>query len=565
MTTTRRRKGGKVYESVLLRRSIRDGKTVRHVTLGNISHLPAPVIEMIRRALKGEVFAPVASGMSVPESLPSGHVDAVLGTIRRLGLDTIVSSEASRKRDLVVGMIAARLLFGVSKLSTVSAWKTTTLARDLKVEDADENELYAAMDWLLSRQEAIEKKLARKHLKDGGFALFDTSTSFYTGETCPLAQYGYDRDKKGLPVILYGVLTNDAGIPVSVTVYPGNTGDPSTVVDQAERLRNRFGMHRMVLAADRGVLAGTQVETLKNYPGLGWLSALRSEAIRSLLDREELQLSLFDERNLMEISSSEFPGERLIACFNPVLCEDRRRTREELLQETEKDLLSIQKAVARRKRKKLSGEEIGLMAGRVIGRHKMAKHFVLTIADSSFSFSRNQAAIDAESLLDGLYVLRTSEPAVALSAEDAVRRYKSLSQVEMVFRTLKGLDVRIRPIYHRTEAHVRAHVFLCLLAYYVEWHMRKAWAPLLFADEELEETRFHRDPVLKAEPSQGARKKKTERNPDGSRTCRRFDVLLRELGTRCRNTVRVAATDAQFTLLTEPTPLQAQALSLLGL
>lgn len=563
VATIKRKQGDKVYESVLLRRSVRDGPSVRHVTLGNISHLPPDVIDLIRRSLKGEKFVPACQAFPTVRSLGHGHVEAILSVMEKTGFADLIASRPSRKRDLVLSMVSARLLFGTSKLSTVNVWKTTTLPDVMGVADADEDELYSAMDWLLSRQEAIEKRMAQKHMKEGDFVLTDTSTTFYTGRTCPLARYGHDKDGSGEPVILFGVLANQEGIPVAVKVYPGNTGDPSTLPDAAETLKTRFGLSRMVLVGDRGLLTSTQIETLKKYPDLAWISALRSEGIRKLVESGTLQLSLFDERNLMEIHSNDYPGERLIACFNPLLCEERRRKRVEFLLLTEKNLSAIAKEVGRRTKTPLSADEIGIKVGKVIGKYKMAKHFTLDIRDGFFSFEQNAESIQEEARLDGIYLIRTSADEKSLPAADAVRRYKSLSFVETAFRTLKSLDIRIRPIYHRTEDRVRAHVFLCLLAYYVEWHLRKAWAPLLYADEHLEEIRPRRDPVAPAKISPEGRKKKASRKSvDGFPLCT-FTELLEELGTRRRETVRVPASDVTFERFTEPTPFQERALGLL--
>ena len=566
-TTTRTYKG-KLYHSHLLRRSFRVGAQVKHETLGNISHLPDELIDLIRRSLAGEKFLPAAEAFQVDRSLPHGHVQAVLGTIRRLGLDAMLSSKPSRQRDLAVAMIAERLLHPSSKLATTRLWHNTTLAAELDVATATADDLYQAMDWLLAQQPRVEKKLAERHLKDGSLVLYDVSSSYYEGHTCPLARLGHNRDgKKGLPIIVYGLLTDAEGRPVAVDVYPGNTGDPTTVPDQLDKLRSRFGLSRVVLVGDRGMLTEPQIGQLKQHPGLGWISALRGPAIGELVESGSLQLSLFDEQNLAEISSPDYPGERLMACFNPLLAEERRRKRQELLEATEKDLSRIAAEVARRHKTPLSSAQIGLKVGKVLSRFKMAKHFDLTIADGVLRWARRQDSILRETQLDGIYVVRTSEPESRLSAEDTVRRYKSLAQVERAFRSLKGVDLRIRPIFHRTADHVRAHIFLCMLAYYVEWHMRQSLAPLLFQDEELSQLRMRRDPVAPAEASASAKAKKANRVNTGGVPFHSFETLLQELATRCRNTCRIAAdpTATPFHQLTEPTPLQAQAFQLLGL
>jgi transposase len=396
--------------------------------------------------------------------------------------------------------------------------------------------------------------------------LYDTSTSYYEGRTCSLARFGHDRDGKKLPVILYGLLTDQAGRPVAVEVYPGNTGDPATVGHQVEKLRERFSLSRMVIVGDRGMLTQAQIEKLKQHPGLGWISSLRGPAIRSLVESGHLQRSLFDETDLAEIRAPEFPGERLIACFNPLLATERRRKREELLQATEKALGRLGAEVKRRTKTPLGKAEIGVKAGRVLGRFKMGKHFTLTITDGVFTWARREESIRREADLDGIYVVRTSEPDERLSAPDAVRTYKSLARVERAFRCLKGVDLLVRPIFHRADNRIRAHVFLCTLAYYVEWHMREAWAPLLFQDEELSQQRKRRDPVAPAQPSPSARRKKATRRSSEGLPLHSFKTLLAELAKRCRNTCRIKTDPAsRFTMVTDPSPLQARALQLLGL
>jgi len=437
------------------------------------------------------------------------------------------------------------------------------------VADATEDELYEALDWLLKRQGRIEQKLARQHLGEGAVVLYDVTSSYYEGRCCPLAQFGHNRDgKSDRPIIVYGVLTDADGRPVAVEVYEGDTGDPTTVPDQVEKLQQRFGLQRVVLVGDRGMLTETQIGKLKEHPGLGWVSALRAGAIRQLADSGALQLSLFDEQNLAEIHSPAYPGERLVACYNPLLAEQRKRKREELLAATEQELARIRKQVARRTKTPLKKDEIGLKVGAVLNRFKMAKHFELTIEDGRFEWGRRVEAIRREAELDGIYVIRTSEPAgPSWSAADTVRRYKSLAEVERAFRTLKGIDLRVRPIFHRTADHVRAHIFLCLLAYYVEWHMRRALAPLLFDDEQLRQERKRRDPVAPAEPSAAAQNKKRVRQTADGLPVHSFSTLLAELGTRCRNRCRAntGGSGASFHLLTKLTPLQAEAFRLLGL
>ena len=566
-TTTRHYKG-KVYQSHFLRRSFRVGARVLHETLGNLSHLPAHLIDIIRRSVAGEKFLPASDAFLVQRNLPHGHVQAVLGTMRRLGLDSLLASKPCAQRDLVMAMIAERLLYPCSKLATTRLWHTTTLAEELSVAEATEDDLYQAMDWLLERQPRIEKKLAARHLSEDCLVLYDVSSSYYEGHTCPLARYGHDRDgKKGLPIIVYGVMTDGEGRPIAVEVYPGNTGDSTTVADQVEKLRDRFQLSRVVLVGDRGMLTQPQIDKMKMHPGLGWITALTSVAIRGLLETGALQLSLLDETNLAEITSPDYPGERLVVCHNPWLEEERGRKRRELLQATEQALTKVGKQVVRRKKKPLKEAEIALKVGKVRERYKMGKHFLYTIGEGKFQWSRREQTIEQEAKLDGIYLIRTSESEERLSAADTVRSYKRLAQVERAFRTLKGMDLRIRPIHHRTEDHVRAHIFLCMLAFYVEWHMRQALAPLLFEDEVLAQNRTRRDPVAPAQASDSAKTKKADRvTPDGF-PVHSFDTLLRELATRCRNTCRIPSdpSGTTFQQLTEATPLQARAFQLLGL
>ena len=556
------------HATILLRQSYRQGNRVRKRTLANLTPLPPDVIEILRRALRGEKLVPCDEAFAIERSIPHGHVKAILGTIRKIGLDTIIASKRSPERDLVVAMIAERLLHGRSKLASTRLWHSTTLAEELSVQDADVDELYEAMDWLWERQERIEKKLADRHLGEGAHVLYDITSSYYEGHTCPLARRGHNRDgKKGKPIIVYGLLTDSEGRPVAVEVYPGNTGDPSTVGDQVDKLRNRFGISRVVLVGDRGMLTQTQIEKLKAYPQLGWISALRSESIHKLIENKELEPSLFDTVNLAEISSDEFPGERLVACFNPLLAHKRARTREELLLATEKKLQGIANQVARRTKKPLLTDEIALKVGKVINQYKVEKHFRLHIEDNLFRWERDETSIEQEAALDGIYVIRTSEPKKRLSAPDTVRSYKNLAQVERGFRCLKGMDIRVRPIHHSTDPRVRAHVFLCFLAYYVEWHIREALGSLLFDDQKLSADRWTRDPVAQAEPSDSATRKKVERTtPDGF-AVHSLDTLLEELGTLCRNRCRVQAdpSGTTFTQDTQPTELQARVFNLLGL
>jgi transposase len=554
--------------AILLREGWREGKKTYKRTLANISDWPAHKIETLRRLLKDELLVSPEDLFETQKTLPHGHVEAILGTIRKLGLDSVISAKRCRERDLVVGMIAERLIHACSKLATTRRWHTTTLAAELSLQDANEDDLYAAMDWLFARKGRIEKKLAERHLADGAMVLYDVTSSYYEGRTCPWAKFGHDRDgQKGLPIIVYGVMTDAVGRPVSVEVYPGNTGDPTTVVDQVEKLREKFELSRVVLVGDRGMLTQTQIRELKKRPGLGWITALRSGSIRKLADGGTLQLSLFDEKNLAEIQSPDFPGERLVVCYNPLLAADRRRKREELLQATEKGLTKLAAEVARRTKTPMKQSEIGVKAGKLLGRYKVAKHFTLKIQDGGFEWVRREDAIKKESELDGIYVMRTSEPMERLSAEDTVRTYKSLSQVERMFRCLKGLDLLVRPIRHRSEERVPAHIFLCMLAYYVEWHMRQALAPILFEDEELEKDRKRRDPVLPAKPSESVKmKKRTHLTTDGL-PVHDFESLMAELATCGKVTYKLKSTAIDLTFEQQPnlTPIQNRAYELLGL
>jgi transposase len=554
--------------AILLREGWRVGKKTQKRTLANLSDWPAHKIETFRRLLRDETLISPEDLFETEKTLPHGHVEVILGTIRKLGLDAVISAKRCRERDLVLAMIAERLIRACSKLATTRHWHTTTLAEELGVQDASEDDLYAAMDWLLERKGRIEKKLAQRHLADGATVLYDVSSSYYEGRTCPWAKFGHDRDgQKGLPIIVYGVMTDDEGRPVSVEVYEGNTGDPTTVADQAEKLRQRFELSSVILVGDRGMLTQTQIRELKKYPALGWITALRSVAIRKLVDTGALQLSLFDERNLAEICSPDFPGERLVVCFNPLLAGERRRKREDLLQATEKGLTKLAAEVARRTKTPMKQAEIGVKAGKLLGRYKAAKHFTLTIRDGGFDWSRREDTIRKESELDGIYVIRTSEPQQRLTAENTVRSYKSLSQVERMFRCLKGIDLLVRPIRHRSEERVPAHIFLCMLAYYVEWHMRRAWAPILFEDEELEKDRKRRDPVLPAKPSESVKmKKRTHMTADGL-PVHDFESLMADLATRGRVTYRVKSKEIDLRIKQQPdlTPLQKRAHELLGL
>lgn len=553
--------------AILLREGWREDKRVKKRTLANLTDWPAAKVETLRRLLRDEPLMAPGDAFAIERSLPHGHAEAVLAMMSKLDLGTLIAAKRCRERDLVVAMIAERLIEPASKLATTRLWQTTSLAEELGVDDAGVDELYQAMDWLLERQPAIEAKLAKRHLAEGGLVLYDVTSSFYEGRTCPLTRFGYSRDgRRDKPQVVYGVLTDGEGRPVAAEAYPGNTGDPTTVPDQVGKLQQRFGLKRVVLVGDRGLLTGTQIEALKKHPGVGWISALRARAIRSLADSGALQMSLFDEQTLAEIKSPAFPGERLVVCYNPLLADQRRRKRTELLAAAERALDKIVRAVERRTRTPLDRAEIGKRVGAALRRGKMAKHFKVEIADGALSYRRREDTIQREAELDGIYVIRTSEPAARLSPENAVRGYKSLAQVERAFRSLKGLDILVRPIHHTLEKRVRAHIFLCLLAYYVEWHLRQAWQQLLFADEELARKRPRRDPVAPPEPSDAVKAKKSTLHTPDALPVHSFATLLAELATRCRNRCRLKALPnaPAFTQLTEPTPLQQRAFDLIA-
>jgi transposase len=554
--------------AVLLREGWREGKKICKRTLANLSDWSQPRIEALRRVLKNEPLLSPQQAFVIERSLPHGHVQALLSAIKRIGLDTLIAAKRVRARDLVLAMIVERLIHPCSKLATTRLWHSSTLAEELGVSDASEDDLYEAMDWLLERQARIEQKLAARHLREGTQVLYDVTSSYYEGRSCPLMKFGHDRDgKRGRPIVVYGALTDAHGRPIALEVYPGNTADPTTVPDQVQKLRSRFDLDAVVLVGDRGMLTHVQINKLKQYPGLGWISALRSADIRQLVDGGTLQLSLFDEQNLAEIVAPQFAGERLIACYNPLLAEERRRKRAELLEATEQKFAGIAREVARRKRTPLTAAAIGKKVGAVMNQFKMAKHFDTTITDGAFAYARRAQDIEREAQLDGIYVIRTSEPQSRLSAADTVRSYKLLGQVEHAFRCLKGIDILVRPIRHRDEQRVKAHLFLCMLAYYLEWHMRKALAPLLFDDEQLDEDRKTRDPVAPAKPSAQAKKKKRARVSADGLPIHSFQTLLVDLATLCRNRCRIKSDPnaTAFTHLTEPTPLQQRVFELLEL
>ena len=551
--------------AILLREGYRDHGKVKNRTLANLSQWPPQKVDLLRRLLRDEPLAGVDELFEAVASPHHGHVLAVRTAMQRLGFDPLIAARPSRERALVVAMVAARILEPDSKLATTRWWHTTTLPETLGVRDADEDDLYAAMDWLLARQERIEAKLAARHLTAGGLVLYDLTSSYFEGTTCPLAAFGHDRDgKRGKLQVNYGVLTDGRGCPVAVSVYKGNTGDPKTLLPQVARVRERFGIERLVLVGDRGMISDTQITGLRGQAGVDWITALKTGALRALVAGGHLQLGLFDERNLFELRSPAFPGERLVACRNPELAKLRAHKRQDLLAATDKELVKVQRLVARGR---LQGRaEIGVRVGKVINTYKVAKHFQLEIHDDRLEFSLKEAQIAAEAALDGVYVIRTSVPPERLDAADTVRSYKQLSVVERAFRSLKTLDLKVRPIYHRLEDRVRAHIFLCLLAYYVEWHMREAWRPLLFADEDQAAKRT-RDPVAPAQRSAGALRKVHAKVLDDGTPVHSFSTLLKALSGIVRNVCRrrgADPTEPTTEIVTTPSPAQQRAYELLN-
>jgi len=564
--------GGRRYRYYLLRRTYRDAGKVKHETLGNLSRLPAAIIAVIRRAVRGDVLIPPDDAFEVIRSRPHGHVAAVVGTARKLGLPTLFAAQRSRPRDLVEALIAARVLDPCSKLATARALQTETeessLGASLDVADADEDALYQAMDWLLTRQARVEQALARRHLTDGGLILYDVTSTYFEGRKCPLAKFGHPRDgRRDKLQIVFGLLTNGEGCPVAVEVFEGNTGDPKTLPAQIKKIRERFAIARVVLVGDRGMLTEARLrEDLRPIEGLDWITALRAPAIQALAAGGTLQLSLFDQQDLGEITHPDYPGERLIVCKNPRLAVERARKRVDLLEATERDLATIAAATQRAKRPLRGQALIALRVGKVLGRRKVGKHFTLEITDTHFRAPRDEAAIAREAALDGIYVLRTSVEADRLPTVEAVRSYKRLAAVERAFRSLKTVDLKVRPIHHRKADRVRAHVFLCMLAYYVEWHMRRAVAPLLFDDDDPAAAEAERRSVVApAQRSPRAKAKALTKRTDDGGPVHSFQSLLRHLRTIVKDRMRLKSDAAiEFDKTTTPTPLQQRALDLLG-
>ena len=565
VVTTKRKYGDKVYCTHLLRRSYREDGKVKNETLGNLSHLPDSVIDLIRRSLQGETFVSANSRLEICSSRSHGHVQAVQLAMKRLGFASLLASKPCPARDLVQAMVAARILCPATKLATTRLWHTSTLAGEFGVADATEDDLYAAMDWLLAGQDRIQKKLAARHLQEDSLVLYDLSSSYFEGSHCPLAKLGYSRDgKRGTLQVNYGLLTDDRGCPVAISVHPGNTSDSVTFLPEVKRLREQFGIQRMVMVGDRGMISQKAIDEMSQDSDLAWVTALRSSSIRALVAQGHLQMGLFDERNLLEISSPDFPGERLVACRNPELAKLRRHTRAALLAATQESLQNIQ---ARVEAGKLVGaDKIGVAAGKVVNRYKVSKHFELAITDNSLTFTRNEDNIKAEAAVDGLYIIRTSVKAERMDAASCVRTYKSLAQVERAFLSMKMMDLHVRPIHHHLEGRVRAHIFLCMLAYYVEWHMREVWRELMFTDED-QAAKLIRDPVAPAKRSDAAMKKVNSRILDDGTAVHSFKTLMQDLQTIVRNTCKTtngAEAAPTFDLITTPTEYQKHALELIG-
>jgi hypothetical protein len=552
------------YESRYLRRTYRDGATVRHETLANLSGLPDEVTDAIEAALKGTRLVPAGEAVTIVRSVPHGHVAAVHAMAAGLGLPALLGP-AGRQRDLALALVISRVVAPASKLSTSTWWADTTLGADLGIAGASTDEVYAAMDWLAGRQDAIEAALAAHHLAPGvnpqRMALFDLSSSWVEGRCCPLAARGYSRDgKKGKAQIEYGLLTDPHGRPVAVRVFPGNTADPQSFTEAVTVVREKFGLEQMVMVGDRGMITAARIDALRELEGAGWLTALRAPAIKKLAeDGGPLQLSLFDQQYLAEITSPDYPGERLIVCRNPLQAAERARKREDLLAATENLLAPI---AARVRAGKLAGaSEIGVAAGKVIGKYKMGKHFDVEITDTSLAITRKQDQIDAEAALDGFYVLRTSIPADHLDAPGVVTAYKNLAYLERDFRHIKADDLDLRPIYHHLEERVKAHVLICMLACYLTWHLRRAWAPLTFTDEE---PPARANPVAPARRSARAHAKASAQHDELGHPYRSFRGLLAHLATLTRNQVRFAGTQATVPILAEPTADQRTAFELIG-
>jgi transposase len=560
--------------AILLRESFRENGKVCNRTIANLSGWPAEKVEALRRVLKGAAVSSCpAESFEIVRSQPHGHVAATIGSLRKLGLDRLLDLKGGRQRDLVSAMIAARLLDRSSKLATARALNPDTLSHSLgevlRLQKVQDDDLYRAMDWLLERQTQVEDALAKRHLSEGGLVLYDLTSTYFEGRHCELARLGHSRDGQGgKPQIVFGLLTNAEGCPVAVEVFEGNTADPKTVPAQVKKLRERFGLKQVVFVGDRGMITSARIrEDFAGEEGLGWITALRATSIQKLAADGALQLSLFDTTDLAEIRHPDYPGERLVACFNPVLSDQRARKRDELLQATEKELEKIA-AATHRPRNPLRGRHlIGLRVGRVLGRFKMGKHYQIHIEEDGFRYARRQESIEREKKLDGIYVIRTNVTADAMTAPQVVGSYKQLSNVERAFRSLKTMDLNVRPIHHRLAGRVRAHVFLCMLAYYVEWHMRRKLAPLLFEDHDKQRAQARRKSVVQpAERSESADRKAATKHNEQGLPVQSFRSLLAHLSTLALNLIQTPAPAVPtFYKLTTPTPVQKKAFSLLGL
>jgi Transposase DDE domain len=559
VSTTTRRSGDREYTATLLRRSYRQDGKVKKETLANLSHLPPDAIDAIRRVLAGETLVNAKDAFEIERSLPAGHVNAALAIARRLELPKLLDRSACRERDLCLAMILGRVICPGSKLGTVRTLGQSTLASELGVDGADEDDLYLAMDWLLERQNAVEDRLAARHLRDGEMVLYDVSSSYFEGRTCSLAQLGYSRDgKRGLPQIIYGLLCDTDGRPVAVEVFTGELHDDKTLPSQIAKLKDRFGLSRIVVVADRGMVTKANIELLAEASGVDWITALKAPTIKKLARTGVFQPSLFDEQNLGEITDvAGFPGERLIVCRNPLVGSQRARKREQLLAATETDLAQIAYRVDHGT---LQGaDRIGLAVGPALKRYRMRKHFQIEITNTTFTYTRDTTGIAAEAALDGFYILRTSLTDTDLAAGDVVRAYKNLEQAERAFGSLKGPELQIRPIHHHLAERVKAHVLICMLGYYLTWHLKAAWKPLLFTDEHRP---FSPDPVAKAVRSPAAQQKAQTKRTSAGQPAHSYRTLLAELATQTRNTTRLAGSTSTFEKLTQPTPLQAEALDL---
>jgi Transposase DDE domain len=563
VTSQRRHYTGKdgrerVYETHLLRRSWREDGKVRNETVANLSKLPAETIELVRASLAGERFVPAGQQAQVTRSLPHGHAAAVHATARKLGFPALLGAPGP-ERDLAYALVISRVLRPASKLSTAAWWDDVTLGADLGVAGASTDDIYAAMDWLAARQDGIEKQLACRHLHEDGIAMFDLSSSWVEGSHCELAAFGYSRDgKRGKAQIEYGLLTDSGGRPVAVRVFTGNTGDPKTFPEAVDAVRGTFGLQRMIMVGDRGMITSARITALRELEGMAWITCLRGPAVKKLMAGDgPLQLSLFDEQDLAEITSPDYPGERLIACRNPFLAAERARKRADLLAATEDDLGKVAAQVSAGRIK--DPAVIGLRAGKVLNKRKVAKHFVLDIAQGGITWRRNQESIDAEAATDGIYVIRTPVSAETFSASAAVAAYKGLSRLERDFRSIKADDLDLRPIWHRLEDRVRAHVLICMLACYLTWHLRKAWAPLTYPGEHQPQ---HTNPVAPARRSPSADAKAARKTGPGKQRIRGFRDLLDHLATLTRNDLRYG--QVTIPALAEPTPTQRRAFDLIG-